>query len=134
LAQGFTETLTNFGYSITANCTPESPQHLGVYGGATGNVESRYSSDGSTLAAPAAAGDTSLSVATPSGPLWTTSGGDVPFDLRIRGERITVTAISGSSSPQTFTVTRAVNGISLNHPAGSTVGLWRPVYYAQRSV
>jgi hypothetical protein len=67
--------------------------------------------------------------------VWTTTAAhssDFPFDIEVintgalSGERMTVTAITGSSSPQTFTVTRGVNGISVAHSSGATVRLWRP--------
>jgi hypothetical protein len=54
----------------------------------------------------------------------------VPFDVIMSGERITVTAISGSSSPQTFTITRAVNGVSKAHTAGESVSLFYPATIA----
>ena len=70
---------------------------------------------------------TSLSVSTSTGPVWTTNAGHVPFDINIGGERMTVTAISGATSPQTFTVTRAVNGVEKHHSAGASVRLWQPL-------
>lgn len=73
---------------------------------------------------------TSLSVATTSGPLWTTDAGEFPFDLMVGGERMTVTAITGTTSPQTFAVTRSVNGIVKDHPAGTAVELFAPAYRA----
>lgn len=48
--------------------------------------------------------DTSIAIKTLSGALFVT--GAVDFMLKIGGEFLTVTNISGSSSPQTFTVTR----------------------------
>lgn len=39
-------------------------------------------------------------------------------------------AFSGASSPQTFTVTRSVNGISKSHEAGAAVSLAYPAYLA----
>jgi hypothetical protein len=74
--------------------------------------------------------DERLSVATTSGPLWTTDPAEMPFDVMIGGERITVTAITGTNSPQTFTVTRSVNGVVKEHPAGTAVTVFRPVYRA----
>jgi len=56
--------------------------------------------------------------------LWKT--GAASFDLLMEGERVTVTNISGASSPQTFTVTRSVNGIVKAHAAGLAVSLFRP--------
>lgn len=66
---------------------------------------------------------------TDMGVLWTTT--EVPFDIEIGGERMRVTAVSGASSPQTFTVTRSVNGIVKTHAAHTAarpvpIRLWRP--------
>lgn len=61
-----------------------------------------------------------LSIATTAGPLWTTSASYLPFDIIIApiggmaGEVMTVTGISGSSSPQAFTVARGKNGVFAN--------------------
>jgi len=93
-----------------------------------GGASDRYSSDGSTLAAGATATATTLSVATPSGPLW--SDLDGPFDLYIAGERVTVTGITGASSPQTFTVVRSVNGVVKAQTSGAEVRLFKPAIYA----
>lgn len=76
----------------------------------------------------AAAGATSLSVATTAGTVWTTS--DTPFDAVVAGERVTVTAASGATSPQTWTVTRAVNGVSKTLPVGGDVRLYQPAILA----
>ena len=73
----------------------------------------------------ASAGATSLSVATASGPLWTTTADDCPLYIEVGGIRVTVTAISGASSPQTFTVTGSTVTKAL--ASGLEVALWRPV-------
>lgn len=124
--RGYTEELNTFEHRIGLNCVPCSPYRVGIYN----DSGSKYSSDGSLLASDVSDSATSLSVSTPSGPLWTTDGAEVPFDIMVGGERMTVTAIAGASSPQTFTVTRSVNGIVKAQPAGSTVELFQPVYYA----
>jgi hypothetical protein len=124
--QGLVEELSQYEQTITANLTPDSPWQVAVYDDTT----YRYSSDGSTLAAAVDATATSLSVATPTGPLWTTAGGDVPFDIRMAGERMTVTAIAGAASPQTFTVTRSVNGVTKPQTDGAVLELWQPAIYA----
>jgi len=132
LTQGFTETLAQFIHTIDINCSPETPWgQVAVYNGTeiAAIKESRYSSAGSALNADITSGATSLSVATPAGPLWTTAAGDMPFDIRIGGEVMTVTAISGGSSPQTFTVTRSVNGVVKTHSSGAVVDLDKPVVY-----
>ena len=60
-------------------------------------VYGRAGTDGSTLHANITSGATSMSVDTTSAssPLWTTAGGDFPFDIAMAGERITVTNITG---------------------------------------
>ncbi len=123
LVQGVREVLSNFEYSVTWNGAPASPWDVGVYDATT----SRYSSGGSRLAAAVASGATSLSVRTLSGPLW--GHGDGDFDIVAGGERMTVTAVSGASSPQAFTVTRAVNGVVKAHAEDAEVELFAPVVY-----
>lgn len=53
-------------------------------------------------------------------------GGDFPFDISVGGEQITVTDITGGSSPQTFTVIRSVNGVSKSQAEGTAVALFNP--------
>jgi hypothetical protein len=91
-------------------------------------VWGRWASDGSALAAGVSSSATSLSVSTtnPGSPLWTTSAGDLPFDILVAGERMTVTAISGASSPQAFTVVRSVNSVVKAQTAGAPLTLFYP--------
>lgn len=127
IIEGYSETLLPFSHTFTFNCSTGLAWETGVYN-ESGNTGTRYSSDGSTLNATMTTSATSMSVATPSGPLW--SSADQPFDLIVAGERITVTAVAGASSPQTFTVTRSVNGVVKTHAVGETVALFSPAYYA----
>jgi hypothetical protein len=53
---------------------------------------------------------------------------DFPFDITINGEQMTVTAITGTASPQTFTVTRSVNGVVKGHADNSSVALTVPAF------
>lgn len=124
LVRGYTETLSNFSHAVTFVGEPASPWQVGIYD----DPGTRYTSDGSTLAAAVTSSATSLSIATPAGPLW--GHGDGDFDIAIGGEVMTVTAVSGTSSPQTFTVTRAVNGVSKAQAAGQVVELAPPMTYA----
>jgi hypothetical protein len=128
LMQGYSETLHHTAeWTITCNCSPESPYRVAVLNDA---VLGHADTAGSALASGVTSTATSLSVATTEGPIWTTDSGDLPFDIAIGGERITVTAISGSSSPQTFTVTRSGNGVVKAHSAGADVRLWQPMILA----
>lgn len=119
IIQGYSETLGNYEHELAFNCSPESPYQVAVYDTA------RYESGYSTLASGVNSSATSLSVATSAGPLWSTSPGG-SFDILVAGERMTVTAISGGSSPQTFTVTRSVNGVVKSQSSGATVRLYTP--------
>jgi hypothetical protein len=123
------EPLGGFFHELEWSCGPESPYETAIYDDA---VYGRADTDGSTLASSATSGATSLSVATTSSstPLWTTAAADFPFDISIGGERITVTNITGSSSPQTFTVTRGINGVTKAQTSGADVRLWFPPVYA----
>lgn len=109
------------GRAWTWDCVPAS----GFDVIALDTTADHIDTDGSSLAAAVTASATALSVATP-GALWSTAAADYPADIVIEGERITVTAVSGASSPQAMTVTRAVNGVSKAHPAGADVRLQRP--------
>jgi hypothetical protein len=58
---------------------------------------------------------------------WTTVAQAYPMDLDWSGERITVSAPGGSSSPQTFTVTaRGVTGgtAATSHSSGTSIDVW----------
>lgn len=127
LCLGTSEAIDQFQHRITYNCRPESPFRTGVLDDAT---LGRLDTGGSALAVAAGPSDTTLTVSVTSGPLWTTSAGDFPFDAVVAGERVTVTNISGASSPQTFTVTRSVNGVSKTLPVGSDVRLYQPLILA----
>jgi hypothetical protein len=125
LVRGYSETLSNFTHTVAFIGEPASPQVVGIYD----DTAFRYHPDGSTLAAGVTSSATSLSVATASGPLWFAFA-STSFDIVVGGERMTVTATSGTSSPQTFTVTRSVNGVVKAHSAGETVDLFQPTIYA----
>lgn len=129
LAAGATEQLGGYIWRITWNGIPESPYETGLF---DDPVYGRADTDGSTLASPATPAATTLSVASvnPLLPLWTTLAADFPFDISIGGEQITVTGITGASSPQSFTVTRSVNGVVKAQDAGSDVRLFFPTIYA----
>ncbi|PAN01002.1 hypothetical protein CJI59_13820 [Streptomyces sp. Alain-F2R5] len=58
------------------------------------------------------------------------SPADFPFDITVGGERMTVTSVSGTASPQTFTVVRSVNGVVKAHEAGADVRLSDPATVA----
>jgi hypothetical protein len=119
---GYTETLNHHTHRIVFNCAPASPYEVNELDDGISRIDP---DDGSTLASGVTSTATSLSVAS-AGFLWTTAGGDMPIPIMVGGEEMTVTAISGASSPQTFTVTRSVNGVVKTHSTGAVVRLKRP--------
>lgn len=122
---GYSETISPFVHTITFNCMPADPYTVGVWSTSASSGTFRWDTGGSTLASAATSTTTSLSVATATGNvLWTTDALAFPFDVNVGGERIRVTNITGASSPQTFTVTRSINGIVKAQTSGSDVRLF----------
>lgn len=127
---GWSETFGPFDWKVTANCIPYEPWIVGVVEDV---VLGRVDTAGSELATAIDADDTSLSVATTAGDVWTTYGLTFPFDVKLgNAEVVTVTGIAGTSSPQTFTLSaRGVNGITKSHAAGVSVSLAHPAVLAR---
>jgi hypothetical protein len=108
---GMSETIGAFEHDIVFTCVPESPYRIFV---PDDPVLGRADTDGSTLAAPAGATDTTLSVSTtnPASPQWTTADSDFPFDIDVGGERITVTSIGTMIGGSDGTFESGVSGWS----------------------
>ncbi|MFJ1865552.1 hypothetical protein ACIOD1_13055 [Streptomyces sp. NPDC088097] len=124
LVEGFTDDVRSESWDLTLVCSPASPWTIAVADLA------KAETSGSYLASAISSTATSLSVATVSGPLWATSAGDMPISIEIASEVMTVTAISGSSSPQTMTVVRGVNGYQAAHLVLDPVTLAQPAVAA----
>ncbi|MFI8278518.1 hypothetical protein ACIGBH_27330 [Streptomyces sp. NPDC085929] len=126
IVEGYTETIGHpNSWDVVLNCSPAGPWTVAV---TDDSVNAHADTTGSQLASGVNTSATSLSVATTSGPIWTTAASEMPFDIRVGGEVMTVTAISGASSPQTFTVTRSVNGIVKSHLSSADVRLAHPAF------
>ncbi|MGH3978081.1 MAG: hypothetical protein ACRDRZ_03605 [Pseudonocardiaceae bacterium] len=127
LARGYSEHINIFAHALAFTCSPESPYQVAEL-----DAETRLDSDTSTLASGVDTDDTSLSVAVAvaDGVLWTTAAAQLPLPILVGGEQMSVTAISGTASPQTFTVTRSVNGVVKSHAAGAQVHVANPVILA----
>lgn len=125
---GYTETFDQYQHMITFNCAPGSAFAVGQTVGTSTTTSSKTDSSTTTLNEDLDTTETGVDVAVSSGALWTTSG--VDFDIVVGGERMTVTSVSGASSPQTFTVTRSVNGVVKAHSTGAEVQLFKKAYTA----
>ena len=123
LVEGRTVTIEHNTVDVTLNCSPARPWTVAAVDG-----EPRLASDGSTLAASITSSSTSMQIAsTTANGLWTTDASDFPQDFNVGGERLTVSSISGTTSPQTAAISaRGVNGVAVAHAAGSTVDVWLP--------
>jgi hypothetical protein len=125
LAAGFAETYAPTPlWQLNVNGIPELPYET-AQAGTTAANSAHADTAGAQLTAAITAAATSFQVTTTAGPVWTQAAGDMPFDIVIDREQITVTAVSGATSPQTFTVTRSVNGVTRTHAAGAAVALYR---------
>jgi hypothetical protein len=92
-------------------------------------VLGRADSDTTTLHAGINSSVTTFQVDIGDGTLWTTNAGDWPVLIKMGGEVMSVGAISGTSSPQTFSsITRSVNSVVKSHSAGEQVNVAQPVY------
>lgn len=125
LAAGFHESFGPVGvWQIDVNGEPAYPFTIAQVDGA-GGLATHLDTDGSQLTQYTSATAVTLVVATIAPyAIWTTNAADFPFDINVAGERMTVTNITGSSSPQTFTVTRSVNGVVKAQQPGASVALW----------
>jgi hypothetical protein len=121
---GYTEVIDPFVHTITFNCMPAEPFMVAEYGTA------RYDADGSTVTSNITATATSLSATKSGTTLWTTDPTAFPFDIRVGGERMTVTNITGSTSPQTMTVVRSKNSVVKAQTSGTAIALWNTPRYA----
>lgn len=122
LIRGYVESLNDYDHDLIFTCEPESPYRVGIVGQAGHQVDA---ADSSLTGGPYSSGATSLTVATAGGGRWVT--GAVSIDLDIAGEQVRVTNITGATSPQTFTVTRSLNGVVKGQVSGNRVRLARPV-------
>lgn len=126
LVQGYTEVIDQFLYTVSANTSPYAPWRVGEFAADTGDTNPyllRADTDGSTITQAYAAGATSIQIATVAGmPVWTTVADDCPLQINVQGYPVTVTAITGATSPQTFTVSALPTAV----PANASTSLWQP--------
>ncbi|MFE1205637.1 hypothetical protein ACFW5V_28535 [Streptomyces sp. NPDC058762] len=74
LVQGYSETLDQFVWEITYNCTPYGPWNVAYEASATGARYGRADTDGTEVAAAVDATATTLPVKVTDGPAWVTAG------------------------------------------------------------
>lgn len=123
IAEGWTVSLTNLSWDIVFNCSMQDVYGVWQIGD---SQRGRLGTNGHTLAGDVAAGASTVSLATPAGMnVWTTAAGDFPMTLLIDGIKVTLTAISGLSSPQTGTVDTTNTPIPRFIQSGQPVTMWK---------
>jgi hypothetical protein len=137
LVDGWSETIEPYAWEVTFNCSPAGPWRVGEVADDDSETADtapvRADTGGSALNEGATATATTLKVEVTDGPTWidsTTFPDSFPFGIVCGGERMTVTAINGTTSPQTFTVTRSMNNVSKSQTAGTSVSLADPAVVA----
>jgi hypothetical protein len=129
IVQGYTETLDPFMWIVNANCTRGDIWQVGVVEDA---VLGRVESNGTYIQDPIDDNDTTFDTFA-SGTRWIDSANfptEFPFNIVLNGEEMTVTAISGLTLSQTWTVVRSANGVVKSHPALTDVKLATPLVLA----
>lgn len=125
ILRGYAEVYNDqYQHTITFNSAPYDPYNVGILD----NAGSRLSDGLSELVSSLTTSATSFQV---DGELWTVNAGDFPMNIKIGGEVIRLSSITGASIPQTFNVDvggRAVNGVVKAHSAGDRVDIAVPVY------
>lgn len=93
LVLGMDESITHFEHRLTFQCKPASPYSLVGY---LDSTSARIDTDGSALLSAVGSSDTSIDVVPTSdmSMLWTTDTAEVPWDIRVGGEVMRVTAVS----------------------------------------
>lgn len=130
LVAGYSEEAGPDAWLITFNCVPGEPWTAGVVGS---TVYGRADTGGCQLAEALDASETSVDVLTTGQARWidsATYASEFPFDVRTGGEVMRVTACTGTTTSQTFTVTRSINGVTKAHSSGQSISLAHPVYVA----
>jgi hypothetical protein len=127
---GWTETIDLFTWHVDMSCSSYEPWRVITLAAATGSTKDTVcwlDTDGSVLSSSASQGATSISVNVSSGPRWVTTGDtggadNFPFSINLGGYQVQVTNITGTSNPQTFTV----SALPAAFASGTAVSIWDP--------
>lgn len=118
--EGVTETISPTVWQATLAATPGTVWDVFVV---EDDRRGKAGTDATITHASATSSATTITIDVTEGPRWTTDAGEMPINISAveTGEDMQVTAISGTSNPQTLTVVRSVNGISRAIPAGTAI-------------
>ncbi len=135
MIQGVDEVLGNRTWRFVWNTSPYGPF---IVNDLTQSIASAYRVAATTSTVTGsltstATGAAAFTITTPAGSkLWGTTAtkpGNFPLDVAIGGEVITLSAITGTTSPQTADISaRSVNGVVKAHSAGDSIQVANPFY------
>lgn len=111
---GYVETLDADRWQVLLYCEPYAPYKVGKVEG-PGRLQVPA---GTAIAEDLTTTETDVTV---SAAVFSSSA--VPYDVEVGGERMTVTAVSGT----TLTVTRSVNGVVKSHSSGDAIRIADPI-------
>lgn len=100
IVAGYSESLASKQHDVTFVCVPGTPYEVAEVSDETGDTNPwifRGDTDSSKTRSAATAGATTLAVATPSGPLWTTTADDYPMYLDVAGVQVRATAAANTN-------------------------------------
>lgn len=130
LVEGVSHRFKDGEWTGVAKCSPYDVWMIGSSGASLyiGDDDWVMNLDGEgTTTSNITPSSTSVTVSVPAGsPLWMTTANfpnEFPLQMDIGGYQVNVTGISGTSSPQTFTITAP--GVTI--ASGAAVRLWRPM-------
>ncbi|HCA85329.1 MAG TPA: hypothetical protein DEQ61_07430 [Streptomyces sp.] len=94
LVQGYTETLDLYAWDIVFNCTPAGPWNVAEVEDETyGHVDA----EDTVLASDITTTADTIHISAITDPAWTTDPTDLPVDIRVGGEVMTVTAAAAAT-------------------------------------
>lgn len=127
MVQGTTEYVGDGkDWALSFNCVPSGPYKVfQMDDTALCRLEGDHA-----LASSVTSTATSWSVKTNSGAVLTADDAQDGQQWMVEGELVTVTDIAGTSSPQTVTVIRSVNGVVKAHGANAPIALYPAPYLA----
>lgn len=114
IIEGWTETLGPRLWMVQLATSPAGPWDVAVANGAQ-----RVAADSATLAAPLSAGAMTMTITG----TWTSNPADMPVDVRVGGEQVTVSTITAGTATITA---RGVNGVQRAWATDTPVDVWAP--------
>jgi hypothetical protein len=126
LCVGYEERLTQYEHEVTWFGQPGDWYRAAVVASGSARVQASALLWNANVTSTA----TSATVKSTDGRLLSTTS--TPYDVVVGGERITFTAVTGTSSPQTVTMVRSVNGVVKAHTADDSENARIKIYQAAR--